>query len=158
MSVGSFLELFEQEKISLNKEKLKTHTQLLVDYTEDIRCDLENLLNTPHLPISFSPGLFELIPSLVDYGTPSYLNYALATMNGQEIFCKKLEKIILFYETRLQNTKVTIQKKEGGDENKGILSFLIQGEINFLKRFEPISYDLLLSIDSCTFIIDLKRN
>lgn len=147
----SLIKIFDNPTI----HKPIPYNQYLLNLAEDIRRDLEDMLNTPHSYVFLPPTLPELIPSLVDYGIPYNLRSHLATESGRTTFCKKIKAIISLYETRLQNVEVSYKSEINKEDDQGIMSILIQGEVNLKPETEPIVYTAVINSLTQTFVINL---
>ena len=80
--------------------------QLLRQFKESIRRDLEQLLNTRYRCQSFPAEFKYARLSTLNYGIPDLSSINLIDVNSRLRFCSQLESIIRQYEPRFKSVKV----------------------------------------------------
>lgn len=117
----------------------------------DIRCNLENLLNTPQ-PYIFLPAVLELQGALVDYGLPSFFHYELIKEETGEEFCNLLEALISCYEPRLTNVKV-FPDVVNQEQTTNFVKFFLEGEILWEDNSKSVIFSSQLEFKKSHFLV-----
>jgi len=81
--------------------------QKLRQLRESVRRDLESLLNTRFRVIEPAEGYTELKKSLLNYGLPDLATINITNTDKRNRFIQHLESILIEYEPRFKNVKVT---------------------------------------------------
>ena len=123
----------------------------LVCLRENVRRDLEDLLNTRVRCRSWPPNLTELERSLLNYGLPDFTGLKLGAPSDQERFRFILQRAIEMFEPRLEN--VTVEKLNQGEALNRTLSFRIEAILRVKPYQEPIALNSKLDPLSATFAI-----
>lgn len=120
-------------------ERDATRSQLLSELRESVRRDLENLLNT-RLPCNeFSENLDELEYSVINYGIPDFSGINLVSDREKELFRRRLEKAIAYFEPRFKS--VHVELVDGVDEFDRTLRFRIDALLNVQPAVKPVVFD-----------------
>jgi len=104
--VVPFLDNFIDDKPEQKQYIANESVQLLGQFKESIRRDLEQLLNTRYRCQSFPPELKHSRRSTLNYGIPDLSSINLLDANSRSRFCGQLEAIIRQYEPRFKSVKV----------------------------------------------------
>ncbi len=123
--------------------------QVLRQLKENIRRDLEDLLNTRWRPTVWPPDLNELETSLVNYGIPDFTGANLGSIANQEDFCMILQRAIQRFEPRFKSVKVGLVKNR--DAVDRVLRFRIEALLHTEPAPEPVVFDSSLEPISSTF-------
>jgi len=118
-------------------EVVKPASSLLRDAKDNIRRDLENLLNTRLYRQADLTDYPELDQSVVNYGLPDFSSVQFSSAEHREYFRELIESTIIKYETRFRRVRVEIT--QAGDEHERTLYL----KINALLMLEPDPVPLL---------------
>jgi type VI secretion system protein ImpF len=125
-----------------SRELPKTRGQLLRDLKQNVRRDLENLLNTRRRCKSWPDNLTELELSLANYGIPDLTAAILGTSAAREEFCEVFEIAIKRFEPRF--AKVTVEMLGNADPLDRTLRFRINAMLRAEPAPEPVVFDSTL--------------
>jgi type VI secretion system protein ImpF len=75
---------------------------------ENLRRDLETLLNTRRPPDTAPQGMPELADALVSYGVDGFFNTALVTSQQRDEFARRLQTRIRLFEPRFESVAVAV--------------------------------------------------
>ena len=125
-----------------SREAAKTRGQLLRELKQNIRRDLENLLNTRQRCTSWPENLDELELSLANYGIPDLTAGALGSSDAREEFYRVFETAIGLFEPRF--TKVMVEMLRNTDVLDRTLRFRINALLRAEPAPEPIVFDSAL--------------
>lgn len=112
----------------LTDESVQVMNYSLNQTLEAIRRDLENLINTPRLPMDIGNDFKEIQTSILNFGI-----YDISSISGSDrivwasVF-SDIEKTIATYEPRLKNVKVNLSQMKIGKRSR--VEFEIHGELN----------------------------
>jgi type VI secretion system protein ImpF len=112
----------------LTDESVQVMNYSLNQTLEAIRRDLENLINTPRLPMNIGNDFKEIQTSILNFGI-----YDISSISGRDrivwtsVF-SDIEKTIATYEPRLKNVKVNLSQMKIGKRSQ--VEFEIHGELN----------------------------
>ncbi len=120
--------------------------QLLRQFKESIRRDLEQLLNTRYRCQSLPSELKHSLNSTLNYGIPDLSSVNLIDPISRGNFCRQLEEIIRQYEPRFKSVKVMADNTSSlqGEEFRFSVEALVNAEpapilMVFDSTLEPIS-------------------
>ena len=125
-----------------SRESPTSRNQLLRDLKQNLRRDLENLLNTRRRCQSWPKNLDELERSLVNYGVPDMTGATLGLATGREQFREACEKALRLFEPRF--TKVAVEMLKNPDLLDRTLRFRINAMLHAEPAPEPIVFDSAL--------------
>lgn len=125
-----------------SRELQKTRGQLLRDLKQNVRRDLENLLNTRRRCKSWPENLTELEVSLANYGIPDLAAATLGTSEAREEFCAVFETTIQRFEPRF--VRVTVEMLGNVDALDRTLRFRINAMLRAEPAPEPVVFDSAL--------------
>lgn len=106
--------------------------------SENIRVNLENLLNTRRPFLSFNPRYKELEQSIINYGIDDFSSIWLDSSGGYVQFCQHLQRTISLFESRLKNVSVTLE--EDPKQLVRSLKLRIKAELQGVSEDNLISY------------------
>jgi type VI secretion system protein ImpF len=107
---ASVLDRLVDANPELEREPTKSRGQHLKELREQVKRDLEWLLNTRRRCLSWPAGLAELEESLVNYGIPDFTAAGMASLDQHEAFRAAVEGVIRRYEPRFQRVSVALVK------------------------------------------------
>lgn len=140
--VPSVLDRLIDYEPTASRELPKTRGQLLRDLKQNVRRDLENLLNTRQRCKSWPENLSELEMSLANYGIPDLTAAALGTSAAREEFCQVFETTIKRFEPRF--AKITVEMIGNADPLDRTLRFRINAMLRAEPAPEPVVFDSTL--------------
>jgi type VI secretion system protein ImpF len=124
------------------RESPKSRGQVLRELKQNIRRDLENLLNTRRRCKSWPENLSELEMSLVNYGVPDLAGAALGMAEGREDFRQVFETVVRLFEPRF--ARVNVEMLGNSDPLDRALRFRIDALLHAEPAPEPIVFDSAL--------------
>ncbi len=125
--------------------------QALRELKQSVRRDLENLLNTRHSWLRWTPAQKELNQSLLNYGLADVTGTGLGSTQEREEFCRTLQGILRRYEPRFQS--VTVRLLGNAAPLDRTLRFRIDALLRIDPTPEPIVFDSMLEPASATFVV-----
>lgn len=138
---------YEPENIcDVDEKRYISFTQL----QEDIKQNLENILNTRLMLLDADPQLTEVKQSVLHYGIPDFTQQYAMVKAQQKVLCQRIEKAINHFEPRLQ--QVSIMLAENPDKNSRILTIRINGTIVVKPIAKQTSFESSLDIVRYQFI------
>jgi type VI secretion system protein ImpF len=120
----------------------RARRRYLSDLKDNLRRDLEHLLNTHQSCIVPPPELSELATSLIDYGMPHFLGLAAAGEEGREAFADQVRSILRRFEPRFKQVTVTVVKNPEAHDRT--LRFRIDGLVHADPEPELVSFQSTL--------------
>lgn len=130
----------------------KNTPQNLVDLDvlyEDIRQNLEGLLNSRLRYINNLIEFPELRDSLVAYGLNDFMHSSFGSKSMQEKLCKEIENIVSYFEPRIANAVVHLQNSE--DDISRILKIRIEGTVKALNEKVPAVFESSMDLNKHNF-------
>jgi type VI secretion system protein ImpF len=112
--------------------------------------DLRALLNTRREEELIPKEFAEASSSILNFGLPDFLSYALRVPSEQARLRRTLENVIRTFEPRLSNIQVAIT---GWDDNSTMLRFRVDGVLKVEPVGEPVAYEATLQTDSGKFSV-----
>jgi type VI secretion system protein ImpF len=140
--VPSVLDRLIDYEPTATREPPKSRGQVLRDLKQNIRRDLENLLNTRQRCKSWPENLGELEVSLVNYGVPDLTRAGLGSAEGREEFRRIFESVVRLFEPRF--TKISVEMLGNADPLDRTLRFRIDALLRAEPAPEPIVFDSAL--------------
>ena len=107
------------------------------DYLEQIKKDVEDLLNCHCSIYQWHRSFAHLDRSILSYGLPNYWLEQASSNNGHATLCHEISQMIAHHEPRIQ--AVSVELFEDDVAQSFILHFHITGVISFLGVNESIS-------------------
>jgi len=129
------------------------HHQLLQQLRNSIRRDLELLLNTRFHMSEPSDNYPELGKSLLNYGLPDLATVNIIDIDKRNVFSRKLEKTLQYFEPRFKSVKVSFL--ENSEKTDRTLRFRIDAVIYADPLPEIIVFDSVL--ESVTRTVSVKE-
>ena len=145
----------EPLKASLLDRLIKGRSQgrtVLSDLMENVRRDLEDLLNTRRYCAVVPPELRELRYSLVHYGLRDFSGSSLGSPEEQERFRRDIEDVIRRYEPRLST--IVVKAFRAGDTADRTMRFRIEAVLKVGSAPVPVVFDSALKLLSASFEIE----
>jgi type VI secretion system protein ImpF len=140
--VPSVLDRLIDDEPTSTRESPKSRSQVLRELKQNIRHDLENLLNTRRRCKSWPENLSELEVSLVNYGVPDLAGAALGSAEGREEFRRIFETVVRLFEPRF--ARVSVEMLGNADPLDRTLRFRIDALLHAEPAPEPIVFDSAL--------------
>ena len=140
--VPSVLDRLIAAEPTSTRESPKARGQVLRELKQNIRRDLENLLNTRRRCKSWPENLSELEMSLVNYGVPDLAGAALGMAEGREEFRQVFETVVRLFEPRF--ARVSVEMLGNSDPLDRALRFRIDALLHAEPAPEPIVFDSAL--------------
>jgi type VI secretion system protein ImpF len=138
----SVLDRLIDEDPASTREAPKTRGQLLRDLKQNVRRDLENLLNTRQRCQSWPDSLSELEVSLVNYGIPDLTGAAMGSASGREELRRVFETTIRLFEPRF--VKVAVALLGDAEPLDRTVRFRIDAMLHAEPAPEPVMFDSAL--------------
>jgi type VI secretion system protein ImpF len=113
--------------------------QVLRELKQAVRRDLEELLNTRQRPLALPPHLREVRRSLFAYGLPDFTGVPLGSSRGRQDFCTLIRAVILQFEPRLRDVRVT--PVSGAEPLDRTFRFRIEALLEVEPAPEPVVFD-----------------
>ena len=140
--VPSILDRLIDYEPASTREPPKLRGQLLRDLKQNIRRDLETLLNTRQRCKSWPENLSELEVSLVSYGVPDLTGTALGSAEGRDEFRRVFESVVRLFEPRF--ARINVEMLGNADPLDRTLRFRIDALLHAEPAPEPIVFDSAL--------------
>lgn len=136
---ASLLDRLLDDDPALSREPAHLRHPTLAKLKQDVRRDLESLLNTRVRNVVWSPKLDHLDVSLLNYGLPDYGSMNLAAAEERQKFCRLIENVILAFEPRLMEVKVVPHSAE--EPLDRTFRFRIEALLRVDPAPEPVLFD-----------------
>ena len=135
----SVLDRLIDDDPGLSREVPQTTLQVLRDLKQNVRRDLEHLLNTRCRPVAWPEHLTELESSLVNYGIPDFTGSSMGTRSAREKMRQLVEDAIVRFEPRFKTVKVVLLKND--ERTDRTLRFRIEALMYAEPAPEPLVFD-----------------
>jgi len=119
---------------------------------EDIRQNLEALLNARIRYIKNISAYPELMTSLARYGLKDFMHASFGTKVMQNKLCDEIKEIIGCFEPRVINTQVTLQNSD--EDISRILKIRIEGTVKALNEKIPAVFESSMDLSKHTFSVE----
>jgi type VI secretion system protein ImpF len=119
---------------------------------EEVRRDLEWLLNSRSAPVVIPEGLDALQQSLIRYGLPDFTTLNLSDPKERERFQNVLAEVIRAFEPRLHRVEVRFDS-QNQDRSRATLHYQIQAILSLDTAPQPVVFDTVLELGSKTFLV-----
>jgi type VI secretion system protein ImpF len=144
--IPSILDRLIDEDPATGTESVKSRSQSLREMIQNVRRDLERLLNTRWRCVGWSSDLVELERSLVNYGIPDIMTSDLGAELQRESFRRTVESAIRCFEPRLESASVQfIDPDQAVDRT---LRFRIEAMLRVEPAPEPVVFDSKLELST----------
>ncbi|MGN8024293.1 type VI secretion system baseplate subunit TssE [Phyllobacterium sp. 22229] len=118
---------------------------------ENVRRDIEALLNAQQWPHSIEKEFDELQTSLLRFGTPGFHGLMLATTQQRLHLAEAIRKVITAFDPRLARVRVGLGKSRGNQDR--VLDLRIEAEMLLPDGVEAIVFDTSLDPATRHFMI-----
>lgn len=142
--IPSVLDRLIDENPATLSETAKSRSQSLREMIQNVRRDLEWLLNTRWRCLGWSPDLEELDRSLVNYGIPDIMTADLGSETRRESFRRAVESAIRRFEPRLESPSIRFSDADQPVDRT--LRFRIEGMLRVEPAPEPVVFDSKLEL------------
>ena len=119
---------------------------------DEVRRDLEWLLNSRRTPIDIPDGLSDLTRSVLGYGLPDFTGLSAGNNAELETLQKTLEEAIRDFEPRLSSVEVTFNPLDQ-DKHRASLHYRIDGLLHLDPSPEPVAFSTVLDLGSKSFTV-----
>jgi type VI secretion system protein ImpF len=144
--IPSILDRLIDEDPATGTESAKSRSQSLREMIQNVRRDLERLLNTRWRCVGWSPDLEELDRSLVNYGIPDIMTSDLGAELQRESFRRLVETAIRYFEPRLESASVEFTDADQPVDRT--LRFRIEAMLRIEPAPEPVVFDSKLELST----------
>jgi type VI secretion system protein ImpF len=135
--------LFDDDPLNTTEQNSLNNHQLVRQFKESVRRDLEKLFNSRYRCISPPAEFKHLEKSLLNYGLPDVATLGLESSKAKKAFCKEIEKTILRYEPRIRS--VTVTTPSSFDPEDPSIRFRVEAVLHALPAEERIVFDSALN-------------
>lgn len=136
----------------VSREPLWKYSFSLGELKEQVRRDLEYLLNARHTRPELADGEGEVACSILTYGLPDFTSWMDASTASRERLRRTVERAIAAFEPRLTRVQVNVEHSaEKFDRN---LHLTIQAVLHVEPIIEPVTFDTL--VEANTGACDVK--
>lgn len=150
-----FDRLIDEDPLSQSCHINQTEHQILFEFKESVRRDLETLFNTRYHCVSPPEKNSLLKQSLLNFGLPDVATLGLESTKAKKAFCREIEQAILFYEPRVRSASVTIPSKF--DAEDPTIRFRVEAVLHALPAEEKIIFDSDLNpITRCVAVSETR--
>ena len=151
--VPSVFDRLIDHDLDSSQDGSQSRGQLLKQIKENVRRDIENMLNTKRQCNTWDSYLKELNRSVVSYGIPDFTGTSFAEDAGQTELKYLLEEIILNFEPRFESVSIEILDKEDSRQ----IRFHIKALLRAYPAPEPIEFDSKLEPDTRSIIVENSK-
>ena len=117
---------------------------------EEVRRDLEWLLNSRSMPVELPSGLPALKRSLVRYGLPDFSTLNLGNPRSREDFQSVLAEVIRDFEPRLDRVEVRLSTQEQ-DHARPSLRYIVEAVLRLEPTPQLVVFDTVLELGTKKF-------
>lgn len=133
-------------------EKNITKSINVAQLYEDIRINLQRILNTRILGVHWPNHYDQLTQSILNYGIDDFTHSYFGTKQSQQELCKRLSDIIATYEPRL--CAVQVEALESDIAIDRLLKIRIEADINLVPTPIPAIFESCLDIANQYFTVN----
>ncbi len=119
----------------------------------EVRRDLEWLLNSRRTPGDPPAGMSHLSQSLMTYGLPDITSVSPGDTDARKRLTQLLESVIRDFEPRLSNVRVIFEPQKQ-DNTLGSLHYRIEAILRVDPAPEPVIFDTVLQLGNKAFIVN----
>jgi type VI secretion system protein ImpF len=119
---------------------------------EEVRRDLEWLLNSRSTPVEIPDGLGALQQSLIRYGLPDFTSLNLSDPKEGERFQDVLAEAIRAFEPRLDRVEVRFDPQHQ-DRSRATLHYQVRAILRLEPAPQPVVFETVLELGSKTFLV-----
>lgn len=134
-----FDRLIDEDPLNQFDHNKRSEHQIVHEFKESVRRDLENLFNTRYRCISPPKKQPLLQESLLNFGLPDVATLGLESSKAKNAFCRQIEQAIAFYEPRIRSASVNIPSKF--DPEDPTIRFRVEAVLHALPAEEKIIFD-----------------
>lgn len=120
------------------KSAVNNSMQIGRDHLEQIRNNIQNILNTRRYSYRYPAHLTELNSSLLSYGIDDFIGTELSAQEDKAKFCQMLQTTLEIFEPRLSNIHVEF---DNNDKKPGILCIKIRAQVLLSSEIEAIIFE-----------------
>lgn len=124
---------------------------------DEVRRDLEWLLNSRRTPGDPPPGFGHLARSLLTYGLPDVTSMSLADPDSRDRLTRILETVIRDFEPRLADVRVHFEPHDH-DDRRAALHYRIEAVLRIDPAPEPVIFDTVLELGNKAFVVRDEAN
>lgn len=134
----------------MSSEAPKSRTRSLAELKQNVRRDLEWLLNSRSYPVEIDEELAEITKSVVTFGLPDFTGISARNQTDLKRISIELKEAIERFEPRLLDLKVVLEPINSTDRE---LRFRVEAFLNVEPTPEPVVFDTVLELGSGDFEI-----
>ncbi len=124
----------------------------LVRLREEVRRDLEWLLNSRRAPLLIPKGMGLLNQSVVTYGLPDFTGKSLSETSEREALIALIQTVIRAFEPRLTDVHVSFNRLDMR-KAQAALHYRIDALLRVDPAPEPVAYDTVLEVGDRSFSV-----
>lgn len=143
--------LLDDEPQSLSEKSIAKSIDATTLY-EDIRINLQRILNTRFLGVQWPVYLDQLNQSILNYGIDDFTHSYFGNKQSQKNLCVKLSSVIATYESRLSDVMVFALESDMAMER--LLKIRIEAQINLVPAPIPAIFESCLDITNQNFSVN----
>jgi type VI secretion system protein ImpF len=149
--IPSVLDRLIDDDPAATRDPPKSRGQALRELKQNLRRDLENLLNTRWRCQSWPENLDELELSLVNYGIPDITGANLGYAEQREKYRQTLERVIRHFEPRFKS--LSVEMLDNSERLDRTMRFRIDALMHAEPAPEPVVFDSALQPATGSFEI-----
>lgn len=138
----------------VSSEPLWRHTFTLGELKEQVRRDLEFLLNTRHARTDLTEQQCQLSRSCLTYGLPDFTSWTVGGPQALERLRRAVEQAIHDFEPRLTDVQVVVREPEQQYDRSFHLT--IQAVLHVEPVIEPVAFDTV--VETSTGVCDVRSS
>lgn len=146
----SLLDRLTDFEPKMSSEAPKSRTRSLAELKQNVRRDLEWLLNSRSYPVEIDEELAEITKSVVTFGLPDFTGISARNQTDLKRISIELKEAIERFEPRLLDLKVVLEPINSTDRE---LRFRVEAFLNVEPTPEPVVFDTVLELGSGDFEI-----
>ncbi len=124
----------------------------LTRFREEVRRDLEWLLNSRRAPLNIPKGMTHLNPSVVTFGLPDFTGKSFSQTQEREELVALIENLVRDFEPRLTDVCVTFNRLDVR-KAQAALHYRIEALLRVDPAPEPVAYDTVLEVGDRAFSV-----
>lgn len=140
-SLNTFTQLSLFDKLQTQATSTSISAEMMI---ESLNRDIESLLNTRNNGSLFTKQDDSLTRSIVNYGLADFALFNLLATDDQARLCQHIEELLIRYEPRLLNPKVSILPQTS--ESTFTWQFQINGELKLVDEQYAVAFSSALDL------------
>lgn len=124
----------------------------LNDVREQLRRDVEALLNSRRRFLRMDPGYNEIEDTFINFGVPDFSNEGFTTKDHREELRREIERTLARHEPRLSG--ITVEPMDSGDRQVDILKFRIVATVRVESGPEALIFDTQVEPSDWSVVVE----